>query len=1177
MKAHRLVLLAVACVTAAACGAGSPLAPFFTNLPEGMDPGTISRRITDQFLSSRPENYRPKGYHGNEGYGWNRSVQYSVISLWVNAITCARLDGDAAREARLIRLFDDFLPGRPKNRCCSRPYHVDDAIFGALPYEVYIGNKNPACLEMGKFYADTQWTPPCEGTLKERHMPSKEEQESFWAKGYTPQTRLWIDDMYMITVLQSQAFRATGERKYIDRAAREMCLYLDELQLKDGAAKGLFYHAPDVKYVWGRGDGWMAAGMALVLDRLPEDSKYRPRILEGYHAMMSALLKFQRPDGLWSQLIDMPEDPRNWGETSCTAMFAYSFMTGVARGWLDAAQYGPAARKAWLALCGRLDTFANISDVCVGTGKKDSLQYYFDRPRVNGDPHGQAPMLWMASVLLETGAGRLEGLRTPATSKLFEKRVDPVSGVVSYALSGGVERNVQSIYFTAKSMTADGRFLLVDVSRNERRNGLDAKGRPLKKAPANRKNKALVDFLKDEMVELPGVGGQIPFVDVKDDYMVYCRDRVFYRRDFANPLVERRLCDFPAELCPDGTKLLYPFTHLTLTKDRKQAFLDTGLVTPAGVTNYVQGLLELATGNYTSWGRTEFFANHGQINPVRDDLAMCAWEACWKTGGREYKERTGWYPRMWLVYPDGRREMVPAREKNYASHEIWDDDGQGFSWCTGGGVYHQSLADLAAGKQECFCPDALARHNMLSADKKYVVYDAAPAKWWRGCTWNVRFYNRETKRTVEVYSTRPALMPDYNESRLHPDPHPHFSGDGKWVISTANNALGNMEVYLTDVDQLVARTTMEAPKGGKTVVVENPIDVARPAETVSVKWKDLGLKPGDTAVRVWDVAASVPVAYQDDRRNGALLFSTALAAKETREFRILADASLPQADLSIVCWSQYLPERMDDFAWENDRFGARVYGPIIMQPAPAGQKLVSSGVDIINKCVSYPVLHRWFVERTGEGSYHTDQGEGMDNYKVGPSRGCGGLGALGADGWKFSVNWAKTKVIQCGPVRTEFELVYAPWGGFGEETRRVTLDRGQFFAHCQPRFKGGVPAGVKVGPGLDCDAKRQHNGDIARDLDAGWIANWEPDGVDGPHTGSIATAMILDPADAPATTATDELGCVYLFPSAGRAKFGYWAGATWSGAKAVKGAKAWRALVRDFAAALRNPVKVSLR
>jgi len=1172
-------------LAANASPAENPLAAHFRELPEGMDPGTISRRITDQFLTSRPENYRPRGYHGNEGYGWNRIVQYSLVSLWVNAIECARLEGDKMREAKLVRLFDDFLPGGAKNRCCSRPYHVDDTIFGAIPYEIYLGNQDARCLKMGNFYADTQWLPPSEITFKERDSLPRKVQEDFWTKGYTPQTRLWIDDMYMITLLQSQAFRATGERKYIERAAREMCLYLDELQLKEGPAKGLFYHAPDVKFVWGRGDGWMAAGMALVLDWLPGDSEYRPRILEGYRTMMATLLKFQRPDGLWSQLIDRPEDPRNWGETSGTAMFTYAFMTGVARGWLDSAQYGPAARKAWLALCGRLDAFANISDVCVGTGKKNNLEYYFNRPRVNGDPHGQAPMLWISSVMLETGAGKLQGLRTPATSKLFEKRIDPVSGVVSYALSGGLDMSVQSVYFTTKSMTADGRFLVVDVSLNERR------AADLAKQPQNfqllligdvrHKHKALVDFAKDELIDLPQVSGQIPFIDVKDDYMVYYRDQAFYRCDFRNPTLETKLCGYPAELLKDGAQVAYPFTHLTLTKDRRKAFLDSCLTYPNGVTNYVQGLVELASGKYESWGKTDFFANHGQLNPARDELAMCAWEMCWEAKGAAYQKQTGWYPRMWLVRSDGTREMVPSRQINFASHEIWDDDGEGFSWCgnggSKGGVYHQSLADLAAGKQECYCPDVLARHNMLSRDKKYVVYDAAPGTWWRGCPWAVRFYNRETKRTVEVFSTRPALMSVQRQSKRHPDPHPNFSADGEWVISTASNARGNMEVYLTPVAPLIARTTMATPKGGKTVVVTNPLAVTRPSETVSVKWSELGLKPGDTALRVWDVAANVPVAYQDDQRRGCLIFSVKLGAKERKEFRILRDASLPQADLSIVCWSQYLPERMDDFAWENDCFGARAYGPIIMRPAPAGQKLVSSGIDIINKCVSYPVLHRWFVERTGEGSYHKDHGEGMDNYKVGPSRGCGGLAARSAEGWKYSINWSKTKVIQCGPVRTEFELTYPAWGGFGEEKRHVTLDRGQYFAHYTTKFAGKAPTGVKVGPALDCAKARQHNGAIATNLEQAWMANWEPANVDGKDTGTIATALLLDPQYGAATTDEDALGCRYLFPAKGGKELSYWAGATWSGARKVRNAKDWHRTVADFAAALRAPVKVELR
>ncbi len=92
-------------------------------------------------------------------------------------------------------------------------------------------------------------------------------------------------------------------------------------------------------------------------------------------------------------------------------MFAYAMVTGVKRGWLDAASYGPAARKAWLALVANLDAQARVRDVCVGTPQAFSevggdterqIQYYMDRPRATGDLHGQAPILWTAAALLQS-------------------------------------------------------------------------------------------------------------------------------------------------------------------------------------------------------------------------------------------------------------------------------------------------------------------------------------------------------------------------------------------------------------------------------------------------------------------------------------------------------------------------------------------------------------------------------------------------------------------------------------------------------------------------------------------------------------------------------------------------------------------------------------------------------
>ena len=69
------------------------------------------------------------------------------------------------------------------------------------------------------------------------------------------ETRYWIDDMYMLTMLQLEAYRATGDKKYLDRDAKEMVAYLDKLQQPNG----LFFHAPDVKYLLGS-RRWLGRG-----------------------------------------------------------------------------------------------------------------------------------------------------------------------------------------------------------------------------------------------------------------------------------------------------------------------------------------------------------------------------------------------------------------------------------------------------------------------------------------------------------------------------------------------------------------------------------------------------------------------------------------------------------------------------------------------------------------------------------------------------------------------------------------------------------------------------------------------------------------------------------------------------------------------------------------------------
>lgn len=346
------------------------------HFPKGSSPEEIGKKVTDHFLASP---------HPNFGRSTPPSViTYPEVCTWYGALIFAKASGDKALTGKLAKRFDPLFG--EEAAMVPPSDHVDHAVFGAVPLELYQQLKEQRYLDMGKTIADKQW-----GTPEGAHV--KPESAIYAKQGLTWQTRLWIDDMFMITAVQAQAYRATGNKQYIDRAAKEMVVYLDSLQQPNG----LFYHAPDVPFFWGRGDGWMAAGMSELLRSLPSDNPDRPRIMQGYKKMMATLLKCQAENGMWRQLID---DPASWPETSCTGMFTFAMITGVKEGWLDAATYGPAARKGWLALITYIDENADVREVCEGTNKKNDRQYYLDRKRITGDMHGQAPVLWCAAALL---------------------------------------------------------------------------------------------------------------------------------------------------------------------------------------------------------------------------------------------------------------------------------------------------------------------------------------------------------------------------------------------------------------------------------------------------------------------------------------------------------------------------------------------------------------------------------------------------------------------------------------------------------------------------------------------------------------------------------------------------------------------------------------------------------
>jgi rhamnogalacturonyl hydrolase YesR len=326
--------------------------------PAGAGPVEIGKRVAVRFAASAHQ--RPN------------TIIYPEVCAWYGALTFAQASGDKDLSARLIRRLDRLMT--EESRLIPTERHVDFSVFGTVPLEIYMETRDHKYLDLGLPFADRQWETPT-------------------PEGLTSETRYWIDDMFMITAVQVQAFRATGQAKYLDRAALEMSMYLEKLQ----QANGLFYHAPDVPFFWGRGDGWVAVGMTEMLRSLPPRHPRRSAILAAYRKMMQSLLRYQTEEGTWRQLINYAEA---WPETSSSGMFAFAMITGVKEKWLDANTYESAARKAWLGLVKYIDANGAIRNVCEGTIKKNDLQYYLDRKRITGDLHGEAPVLWSATALL---------------------------------------------------------------------------------------------------------------------------------------------------------------------------------------------------------------------------------------------------------------------------------------------------------------------------------------------------------------------------------------------------------------------------------------------------------------------------------------------------------------------------------------------------------------------------------------------------------------------------------------------------------------------------------------------------------------------------------------------------------------------------------------------------------
>ena len=378
-----------------------------------------------------------------------------------------------------------------------------------------------------------------------------------------------------------------------------------------------------------------------------------------------------------------------------------------------------------------------------------------------------------------------------------------------------------------------------------------------------------------------------------------------------------------------------------------------------------------------------------------------------------------------------------------------------------------------------------------------------------------------------------------------------------------------------------------------TITVTHDYVGARPAETITIPWSDINRAlPGALLQRiaVKNVRGNVlpyqvtNVAPQAKDLTGAgvaygeLIFQHDFAAGEQSATFTVEKTEAVAPVFPTKAFARYVPERLDDFGWENDKVAHRTYGPALAAQAEPGsgkEVLVTSGLDVWCKRVDYPIVDRWYNK--GHDHYHKDEGEGMDMYQVGPSRGCGGTGIW--DGRQLHVgrNYTAWKIITNGPIRAIFELGYATWmanGTMVSEVKRFTVDAGSNLDRIDSTFTVvGNAKEVTVAVGLNKNpADRGQEPAIAVTPVAkdGSFTQW----VVQKTNGALGTAVIVP--EAFQGFAEDERNHLLLAKATAGMPLRYYAGAGWSKAGEFTTQESWNAYVAAFAARLKSPLKIAL-
>lgn len=351
------------------------------------------------------------------------------------------------------------------------------------------------------------------------------------------------------------------------------------------------------------------------------------------------------------------------------------------------------------------------------------------------------------------------------------------------------------------------------------------------------------------------------------------------------------------------------------------------------------------------------------------------------------------------------------------------------------------------------------------------------------------------------------------------------------------------------------------------IEVKNLTGINRKDEVITIPWKDiLASYPSvDTAnFKAIDAISKEELTYQLEYKGTSqpqnLLVQITVPANGKKQVQLIKGK---HKIFIAKTFCRFVPERKDDFAWENDKIAFRMYGKALEKTPNE----MAYGRDVWVKRTDRLILN----ERYKRNEYHIDHGDGMDYYHVGLTLGAGDIAPYVNDSIWFPGNYSGWKILDNGPLRSTFQLMYDEWMVASEKvsvTKTISIDAGSQLNKIVANFLFKGNNSLPVVTGI---IKRKKPGAELFDEVNGIMGYWEP--TDSTN-GTTGVACI---SGAPVQRMMmNEIHLLSLMNAEPNKPMVYYSGASWDRAGVITSAGKWFQYLKDFKQKLKSPLKITV-